>query len=693
MRTKVTLILLLLNVALLAVILYARHEWVAKQELARVSKRILGDEPIGMTSLEITAAGKTGKIRFERASETAPWEIKAPIDWPANDFAIRRIVQELQFLEPQTSFDVEGLAKNGQSLADYGLDPAKLTLTFTRPSRTPGDAALETTVRIGDTTQVGGNRLYVLSPDGKTVHVVNRSLAESLVVGLDDFRTDTFFTIPVFEVRSLGLQNTAPAPRVRLRRDGARWAFEAPIAARASKSDAEVVISGLNRLRAVHFITDAAPADTGLDKPSLRVTIEGNSRRETLLVGQAYPVPPSYKKDAVTPAAPYYARLEDRSQVFVTMIPDRLLDTLRRAQEKLRDTRVLDFDPAAVTAISLAAAGQTEPLVLRRDDSSSPAVWRIVRPGGAPALPADPKFVENLLQRLALLTVTPHTAGTSGFLRDAPADAEIENYGFNLPQRVITLTLGSAKPLTLQLGASGANGGTVQARVLGQPFIYAVAADTLNELPVAANVYRERTLRTLPEGTRITSLTLADNTAPDKPLITLKPDANQSVDDALAAETEPRRAAIKTVLAALGTLRAKEFVNDTFTDTTIVDGKPAPWKYSLNAAFALGSADTQSGTTTLMVAERSGGGTQLAGSKEFSAVFVLEQSLVDALWTLTYGARDPGPPAAVTPAPNVTSNVAGSVSDPTPTPTPAPAAPTPTTPAPAPATATPAAAP
>jgi hypothetical protein len=339
--------------------------------------------------------------------------------------------------------------------------------------------------------------------------------------------------------------------------------------------------------------------------------------------------------------------MEDRPQVFVTSIPDGLLLTLRRAQDKLRDTRVLDIDPSAVTAISLIAAGQTEPLVLRREDAS-PEAWRIARAAGAPALPADAKFVGNLLQRLTLLTATAHnTQDATPFLRDAPSDAEVEAYGFNLPQREITITLASGKTTTLQIGVSSANGGTVQARVQGQPFIYAVAADTLNEFPVAANVYRERTLRTLPEGTRITGLTLTDNVAAGTPPVSLKPADGQSWDDLLATETEPRRAALKTVLASLATLRAKEFVNDTFTETTLVDGKPTPWKYTLEVTFVSGTGATQTGTTTLQIAERSGGGTQLAGSKEFNAVFVLEQSLLDAIWTLTYGARDPGPPAAV----------------------------------------------
>lgn len=660
MRTKVTLILILLNVALLAVIVYARHQWQANQELARMSKRVFGDEIINMRSLEITSVGNDRKIRLERANDNAPWEIKSPINWPANEFAVRPIIHELMFLEPQTSFSAEGLEKNGQSLADYGLNPPRLTLTFTRPSPVQGAPDITTQLRVGDTAKIG-NRLYVLSPDGKTVHVVGRSLADKLIVGMEELRTDALFTIPVFEVRSLGLQNAAPAPRVRLRRDGAHWAFEAPIVTRASKTASELVVSGLNRLRALEFLADTLPADTGLDKPDLRVTLEGNSRRETLLVGHPYPVSATTKKDPDHPATLFYARMErpqeNRPQVFVTAIPDDLLGKLRRAQETLRDTRILDFSPAAVTAISLAAPGQPEPLVLRREDSAAGAAasWVIVRPSGAPSLPADAELINNLLQRLALLTVTPPAPSPdgrqeSGFLRDAPSAAEIESYGFNLPQREITLTLaGSPAPLTLQLGVSGANGGTVQARVVGQSFIYAVAPDTLNDFPVAPSFYRERVLRTLPEGSRITGLKLVANDAPEKPLVSLKLDDNKSWDDALAGEPEPRRVALKTVLSNLATLRAKRFVNESFTETTLLDGKPTAWKYTLEATLALGGG-AQTGVTTLQVAERSGGGTQLAGSKELGVVFAIEQPLLDALWTLTYGDRDPGAPVLPPPA-------------------------------------------
>lgn len=651
MRTKVTLILLLLNVVLLSVIIYARHKTLADVELARLGKRVLGREVVGVTSLEISS-GETSRVRLERANPNAPWELKAPIDWPANDFAVKRITQELEFLETQSSFPVAGLAQNNQSLADYGLNPPRLSITISRPSTASGAAPEITTLKVGDTSKVG-NRLYVLSPDGKTIHVVARGLADSLAVGLAELRSDALFTIPAFEVRFLGLQNAAPAPRVRIRRDGARWSFEAPIVARAGKAGSELVVGGLNRLRALAFLNDVAPADSGLDKPSLRLTLEGNNRRETLLVGKPYPVDPAFKADPDNPAALFYASVEGRPQVFVTSIPsgrNGLLDTLRNPQEKLRDTRVLDFDPAAVSSVSLSAPGQPEPLVIRRAEAGG---WRIERAPAA-ALPADTKLVDTLLQRLSLLTAVPHVGGASPFLRDAPSEAEVENYGFNLPQREITLQLaapaGSAPPpkITLQLGVDSANGGAVQARELGKSFIYAVAPDTLADFPVAASFYRDRVLRTLPEGTRVSSVVLKANdaSADQPPLLSVKLAPGQSLDDALKSETDARRDAIKALVAGLATLRTKQFVSDTYADTTIVDGRPAPWKYTLETVFSRDGAEDI--VSYLQVAERSGGGTQLAGSREFNLVFALDQPVLDALWTLVYGPRDPGPEAPAT---------------------------------------------
>jgi hypothetical protein len=94
-------------------------------------------------------------------------------------------------------------------------------------------------------------------------------------------------------------------------------------------------------------------------------------------------------------------------------------------------------------------------------------------------------------------------------------------------------------------------------------------------------------------------------------------------------------------------VRAARFIGDGFSDKVTVGGEERPWRYRLQATVALpgAGASEQTGTQTIVLAERSGGAEQIAGSAESRAVFALEQPMIDALWTLIYGSRDPGPPA------------------------------------------------
>jgi hypothetical protein len=102
--------------------------------------------------------------------------------------------------------------------------------------------------------------------------------------------------------------------------------------------------------------------------------------------------------------------------------------------------------------------------------------------------------------------------------------------------------------------------------------------------------------------------------------------------------------AVKDVVTALRALRAKEFVPGGFAERVTAAGDERPWRFQLDATVvAPGSGGLdQSTTKTLVLTERLGGNLQYAGSKELDTVFSLEQPLVDALWSLAYGNRDPG---------------------------------------------------
>jgi len=628
MRSKVTLVLLFLNVALFFFIFYFERDWRIERASQEARRRVLGAEASNIRRLEVTGTSPGSSFSLERRGDA--WFLTRPVDWPANPNAVSRILNELQFLEHETSFSTRDLEKNGLKLADYGLDQPRLTLSFTSGDEgSSGTPAAQTTVlRIGDTTNVGGH-LYLLSSDGEKIHVVSRSLADSLSIPFDQLRSDVLFTIQVFEAQSLNLQTAAPSSvRVRLDRDrqSGRWLFRTPVNARAAKNATELAINALDALRVKTFVLQNPPATAPSAAPLLRVTIEGNNRHETLFVGAR-----SGGDDD------YLAQLEDRRAVFTVSIPPALMETLKNAADDLRDRHILDFDATAVTSIALSALNQPE-LALQRLEAAAGghgADWQIIRRGGAAqasqALSADPAAVQRLLDQLETLSALR-------FQSDAPTNADIEDWGFNRPEREITLTLGGTPPtqVTLQIGLPTKRENVAYARIAGLPTVYAVEPDILRDTSASPLAWRDRLLGSLPASARITSLTLS-NVGDNSVIYSHKLADGETWDAALVAETAPRREAVTSLLSQLRTLRAATFVQDGFPDKVFAAGEVRSWKYRLDAAVSLpgGAGSWQVNTMTLWFAERTGGAEQFAGSKDFGVVFTIEQPLLDALFRLT----------------------------------------------------------
>ena len=659
MRTKVTLVLIFLNVALFFFIFKFERNWRTGDGGPEIRRRVLGPEAADIRSLEVRNSAPGASYSLRRNRDT--WFLTKPVDWPANPHAASAIVLALQMLDHETAFAVEDLSKNNLSLADYGLDQPKIVVAFSSSDPAAGGVVRPATeLKIGDTTK-DGKRLYVLSPDGRRVHIVNRSLADSLTIPLDQLRADTLLSIRVFEARSLSVLQTATADgargsgvsgvRVRIRFDGTRWTFESPHTARANKTAVELVINKLNALRAISFPASAASPATS---PTLRVILEGNNRQETLYVGDPVPVPPvpaagQPPKGPSTPAAPeYYAQLDSRSAVFTVAIPTTLMDELRNAQENLREKRILEFDAAAVTKIELSSPMQPNqpPITLQRleppaGQANAMPPWQVVRRGegaqGPQTLPAERTAVQRLLQQLSLLTAR-------SFKSDAPTSADLEEWGFNRSIRDVTLTFsGNTPPQVLRIGTD-ANRDAYYARV-GAPTdpatsVYQVSPEIVQDLQLAPVAWRDRAVaEPLPVTARIGAVTLTDLEAKQVLFETKFNPNGETVEPPKDAK------AVKDLVGGLRNLRARNFVPGGFTPNVATPAGERPWRFELNATIIAPGAGgvEQSTTRTLLLTERLGGNEQFAGSKEFDVVFSLEQPLVDALWSLAYGNRDPGP--------------------------------------------------
>lgn len=672
MRTKVTLVLIFLNVALFFFIFKFERNWRTEAASLEARRRVLGAEAADIRSLEVSSTAPGGSFGLVRNRDT--WMLTKPLDWPANPNAVRSIINELQFLEHETSFPTKDLGKNNNpTFADYGLEKPKLTVAFTSgdPAAASGPLA-PTILRIGDTTKVG-NRLYVLSPDGARIHVVNRSLVDTLSLPLGQLRADELLTIPVFEARSLFIQTVSSGVRVRIRRDNLRWNFEAPIVAPGSRTAIESTFNKLNRLRAKTF-APPPPAALPMSAPELRITIEGNGRSETLFIGSpvadaAAPTPSAPGAPAAAPAVTiparkgdveYYAQLENRSPLFTVVMSSELAETLRAATTELRERRIVEFEAHAVTSITIAAPARGgQPVTLQRLDpdanTANGGIWQVVHRDGAQnrtTTPADKASVERFLSQLSQLSAKQ-------FVSDNPSSAELENWGFNRPEREVTLTLaqftvpGAPAPvapaspmatatLVLQLGTDGSR--RVFARVNpttnSGSSIFGLDVDLPAEFPVEANAWRDRALPTIPANARVTALKVTD-LASGKATLETTFDAEGRP----AGEVRDPQA-ISALVTQLRNPRAKNYRPGGFTDKVVVGGDERAWRYQVDAAYTVAAEPPR--LRTFYFAERTGGSEQLAGSREFDSIFEVEQPLLDALWAIVYGPRDPGPrpPAA-----------------------------------------------
>lgn len=671
MRTKVTLVLLLLNVALFAWIVQARHRWRIEADTADRDRHPLRELAINLQGLTIGNPGSPAIVLEKRTEKI--WNMVAPLDWLANETAVTATIREIQNLEAKRTVLIAALAQNGQTLADYGLDQPELTLVLTPTSSDPATLPAPASIKFG--AKLSGDNRYMLSPDGSRVHVVDDAAVLRIVAGFKGSRDSRVITIAPYEAGALGLEKPGSAA-VRIRRDTERWNLET-LGTRADKTATEAVLNGLAALRLTGLIApDKAPADTGVaPTEALRITIEGNNRHETLLLGK--PVTDAKPADGKTAR---YAKIEGRTPLLQFDFPDALYELLARPQEKLRDARLIYFDLASVNSVTLAAPGQPE-LVLQRLDYATPAsstpteaIWQaIVRGEGTPsanrAQAADRSLVANLLANLAVLKATR-------FVSDTPSEADKEQlYRLKHPERVITLAFAavpksttgataksdtpSSTPKTLTLSLGLGPDGKTYGSVAGQTFVYELPPDTLGRFPVVARRYRERLVTTLPEGAQITALTLTATSGGD-PLYTHTLSEKETWPQVLAAEPSTRRReALQKLLlgdkdypALLRAVRAATFVEDNFGDTVLVNNALRPWAWKLILSVNLPGASAPT-TRTLWLADRAGAEQQAGSPKdEADVIFTLEPTLMDALWAMIYGDRDPGPPAPVTrPAP------------------------------------------
>ena len=609
MRFRLTIILVLLNLALFTLLYFLAKGPTGPRS---GSSALLAQGVVqGAEKIQIENPETGQEWMIEKRAAT--WRITSPVLWPANPFAVSRILNQLQFLEEVTRFAVSDIEQSGQSLADFGLDPPKATLTLHH-------RGAQSQIAIGQGTEVG-NRLYVLSPDRANVVVVNRELLDSITFELEAMRSQEIFDIPLFETRSVSLK-IGDLP-VRIVRDGGGWKFETPVETTADTARVESAINRLTGMRLVDFSEEDQQVH-GLESPRMRLTLEGNNRRQTVIIGN--------RVEDNLQVLRYYAKLADSATVFV--LPAGPLSDFFDSLDRLRERQFVQLERDAITSITISAGEQSTQLqkleqggwqVPVKDARRSFLVW-----------PADPTVIDGLIEAILGLRAIV-------FVSDSPSAADLESFGFNHPQRRVAIQAASQQSSIL-IGDFDGEEQALYVKIEEAPFVYQVEENRLlNLLELRPLHYRLRVLEEQPPSARILSIALTDLQS-DELLFSIRSDPpeeegaktgilERGIEEALAGIEEPDRQSARLLISQVRKFAVKSFPREQNPEGHQIGDRFLRWRYLLRAQLRLpGGDEAQIRTRQFTFTERIGGTTQIGYSPDHATAFELTQELIDAIF-------------------------------------------------------------
>ncbi|HJL20255.1 MAG TPA: DUF4340 domain-containing protein [Sandaracinaceae bacterium LLY-WYZ-13_1] len=409
MSKKVTIVLAVLNAALLGYILLVERGSLSTSEVAGRSGHVLRRfvrERVDRVTLERSdePALVFVRERDEDADELdlGTWRIAAPIEANADDDAVDGFLSALEWLMAERTLqDV-----TAEDRTRFGLDDPRLAVRFT-----VGDEEVE--LRVGGEAPTGEGVYASVEGTGR-VYVVGEDFVESIDHGVGFFRDkDLFFEFYAGDADAIRLEGDGLVYRF-AQEDGV-WRVREPVAGWANRGLVDRLLRLTRELEAARFVADepSGLAEYGLEAPWRELVVsrpadaEG-AREARLAVGEAC----SEHEDE------RYARVGDGPVVCVAAAD---VAALSFEADAVRERRLLAVSDDRVESVRVEAGERR--LALRRTESG----WELEADGETAA--ADDAAISAWL----------------GALRDQraerfePVEGEAPGHGLGEPRATVTV--------------------------------------------------------------------------------------------------------------------------------------------------------------------------------------------------------------------------------------------------------------
>ena len=312
------------------------------------------------------------------------WEMLKPEPLPTDSAEVGSLLSTLETLEIQRV-----IAENPSSASEFGLDPARIAITF----KSAGDAAPKKLL-IGNKTPTGSD-LYARVDGQPRVFLISAYQEESLNKTPFGLRDKTALKFERDAADSVTVDVTG-SPAMAFVKKGTDWRFSKPWDAKADFGTVDGLVGRLHMAKMASIEAADGTGDLkkyGLDKPQATVTLGAGSTQARLALGA--------KKDDGN----LYAR--DLSRPLVFTLEASLLEDLKKKPEDLRKKDVFEFRAFAATSVTVTVGGKTltfdkqkAPAPKDGNTPPGPDVWKQTKPD---AKDVDQAKVTDMLTTLSNL--------------------------------------------------------------------------------------------------------------------------------------------------------------------------------------------------------------------------------------------------------------------------------------------------
>ena len=355
-----------------------------------------------------------------------------------------------------------------------------------------------------------------------------------------------------------------------LKKDGGTWKIVSPVQVSAADQDATSLANAIGDIEIVRVVeenaTDLKPY--GLDQPRIDVEYKSAEAKTDghLLVGAK-----------AAAGGNLYAKRADQNKV--VLIAQYHESSLNKSTFDLRDKTIMKVDHDKVDGIDVNVGGKTFELAKAGND------WKMTKPIAARA---DFSAADGLIGRV-------QTAQMKKIVSASPSPADLKTYGFDKPQAVVNLHLGSARA-TLEVGGK-ADDTTTYVRDTSRPDIYTVDNSSADDFKKPADDYRKKELFDF----RAFNATRVELTKNGQTVIfeRVKAKDENSPDTWHRVSPnpgDPDRSKVESLLAGLADIRTTSFVDSTAktglqTPALVVDAKFDDGKKQERVTFGKNGSD------------------------------------------------------------------------------------------------------